>query len=436
MSTNREGVKKYRELNLGEVSLPICFDHVEGAYLADREGNRYLDFTSGYGVTSTGWLRPEIRDAIHDQLQRSAYAPPWLPTPEAIALGELLLSITSLNLVKCARATGGADANEIIFKAVYAATGKKGVLSFHRSYHGGTRFALAISDAEEFHLPQLPTGNEMHQVEPPYCFRCPFGKHPSHCRLECTQAIEKLFAENKDIGCFFLEPVIGSGGVIVPPPDYLKRVRALCDQYGVFLVFDEVLTGFGRIGSLTAAGHFGVRPDAISFAKGMSAGYAAIGAALLCEELAKGVKATEDVSSTFAWTPLACRIAQTNIELIIRERLHENADKQGAYLQQRLRELFDHYLPGRTIDIRGMGLLIGIEPVKDPVSKTPDTRLVRQLIISAFRKGLLLCASWDFRVLVLMPPLNISKASMEDGLDRLERALSAFTLIPQQDAMP
>ncbi len=178
MTTNRQLIKKYKQVNLGEVSLPVCFDKADGAYLYDHEGNAYLDFTSGYGVTSSGWLRKEMSEAIQKQLQRAAYAPPWLPTMEAIELSELLIEITPAKLVQCGRATGGADANEIIFKAVYACTGKKGIISFYRSYHGGTHFTLNISDAESFHLPKLPTGAEFHFTEQPYCYRCPHGKKP------------------------------------------------------------------------------------------------------------------------------------------------------------------------------------------------------------------------------------------------------------------
>jgi 4-aminobutyrate aminotransferase-like enzyme len=250
MSLNRKLIKRYKEVNLGEVSLPVCFDRACGVNLYDFDGNSYLDFTSGYGVTGSGWLRNEMADAIQQQLQRSAFAPPWLPTLEAIELSELLLNITPPNLVKCARATGGADANEIIFKAVYGCSGKEGVIAFNRSYHGGTHFTLNISDTKTFRLPQLPLPAEYHFVDHPYCYHCPHGKTPDTCHLECTNVIEKLLATEKNIGSLFMEPVIGSGGVIIPPQKYLQRVRELCDAYDAFLVFDEVLTGFGRLGLL------------------------------------------------------------------------------------------------------------------------------------------------------------------------------------------
>ncbi|MBS1920923.1 MAG: aspartate aminotransferase family protein [Bacteroidetes bacterium] len=429
MKESRAMLKKYKSVNTGEVALPVCFSHTEGSYIYDADGKKYLDFTSGYGVTNSGWLRKEITDAIQDQLQKSAFAPPWLPSGEAIELSELLLSIVPGNLVKCARAIGGADANEIIHKAVIAATGKKEIVSFYRSYHGGTHFTLNISDSMSFRLPDLPSGKEFHFVDPPYCYRCPFGKCPDSCNLECTTAIEKLF-QNKNIGCFFAEPVLGSGGVIIPSQKYWRRIRELCTQYNVFLVFDEVLTGFGRTGTITASEVFGINPDAISFAKGMSSGYTAIGAAILNAELSEALKKFEDVSATFAWTPLSCTAAKKNIELILKEELPHNASAMGETLLRKLNQLFQKYLPMNTGEIRGMGLMIGIELVENIITKIPDQKLMRKILITAFRKGLMICASWDFQALVIMPPLNISEREVEEGIKIIEDTLKELAILP------
>ena len=424
---NRQLIKTYKEVNLGEVSLPVCFDHAEGNYLYDHDGNNYLDFTSGYGVTSTGWLRQEIADAIQQQLQRSAFAPPWLPTEEAIELSEILLSITPSNLTKCARAAGGADANEVIFKAVYGSRGKKGIIAFNRSYHGGTRFALTISDAKTFCLPQMPAQSEHHFVDPPYCYHCKYDKTPDTCNLECTVVIERLLKIEKNIGAIYVEPVIGSGGVIVPPQKYLQRLRELCDVHQVFLIFDEVLTGLGRLGAMTASELFGIQPDAISFAKGMSAGYAAIGAAVMNEELAHGIKKYEDVSSSFAWTPLACAIAKANIEIIIREQLSKNAIVQGKHLINGIQQLFQDYLPCQTGEVRGLGLMIAIELVTDLQSKHADKKLVQKFIIAALRQGLMICCAWDFQSIILMPPLNITTEEINEGLNEMESTLQTLS---------
>lgn len=423
MSANRKLIKRYKKINLGEVSLPIGFHHAEGNYLYDMENNSFLDFTSGFGVTSSGWLRKEMAESIQGQLLRSAYAPPWLPTPESTELSELLLQLTPPNLVFCARAVGGADANEIIYRSVFAANGKKGVLSFYRSYHGGTHFTLNISDAEKFRLPKLPIGSEFYFVEPPYCYRCPFGKEPNSCDLECLAPVERLLEKEKSIGSFFVEPVIGSGGVIIPPQKYLSRLREICTQHNIYLVFDEVLTGFGRLGAITGSRLFDVQPDAISFAKGMSSGYAAIGAAIVNAELSDSMRKFEDVASTFAWTPLSCCVAKTNINLIISEDLPGNASIEGLYLLLSVRKLFQQYLPDKAGDIRGVGLMIGIELVIDRHSKTPDKMLTQKFIIASFRLGLLVCASWDFQVIILMPPLNISRHEINEGLNKLELIL-------------
>jgi 4-aminobutyrate aminotransferase-like enzyme len=435
MKENRALLKKYKEVNTGEVALPVCFGRAEGSYIYDTDNNRYLDFTSGYGVTNSGWLCKEIVDAITEQLQRSAYAPPWLPSREAVELSELLLSIVPPNLVKCARAIGGADANEIIHKAVIAVTGKKGIVSFYRSYHGGTHFTLNISDTESFHLPEIPSDKESHFVEPPYCYRCPYGKNPDSCQLECTTAIEKLF-QKENIGCFIAEPILGSGGVIIPPEKYWEKIRELCTSHNVYLVFDEVLTGFGRLGCITASELFSVQPDAISYAKGMSSGYAATGAAILSEELSEGLKKFEDVSATFAWTPLACSAAKANIEFILAEKLSQNAAEKGELLLQQLKHLFQKYLPLNTGEIRGRGLMIGIELVEDPKTKIADIKLMRKFVISAFRKGLMVCASWDFRVLVLMPPLTITEEQIQEGIKIIEMTLNEITPAPTNKKEP
>ena len=267
MDLNRLNIKKYKSLNTGEVGLPVCFDHAEGVYIYDSENNKYLDFTSGYGVANVGWLREELTAVVEKQLKKSVYAPPWLPSVEAINLSELILKLVPDNLNFCARATGGADANEIIHKAVYACSGKKQILSFKRSYHGGSHFTLNISDSKEFNLPRLAPDKDYIFTEPPNCYHCPFCKTCDTCNLECTNSIEEIFQSNPEIGAFFAEPILGSGGVIIPSARYWQRIRSLCTQFGVFLVFDEVLTGFGRTGYITATEHIGIKPDAISFAK-------------------------------------------------------------------------------------------------------------------------------------------------------------------------
>lgn len=423
MEQNRDYIKRYKQTNTGEVGMQVCFDHAAGSYFYDVENKKYLDFTSGYGVTNTGWLRPDLEEVILRQVRSAAYAPPWLPTREAIGLSELILRLVPDNLCYCARATGGADANEIIQKAAFACTGKSKLLSFRRSYHGGTHFTLNLSDKNEFNLPRTFPEDKYLYIDPPYCFRCPFGKKADCCELECTRQVETIFQKEKDIGVFFAEPVLGSGGVIIPPTKYWQRIRELCTQYEVFLAFDEVLTGFGRTGHLTASEYFHVKPDAISFAKGLTSGYAALGVAVLNKTLGEGLKKFEDVSSTFAWTPLACAVAKANIEFILNNNLGEQSRMKGNLLIKKLRIVFNNQFPEKTGEIRGVGLMIGIEMITDPVSRKPDKNFMKRFVLKALKNGIMICASWDFRTLVLMPPLTISVRELQEGVDLIEKTL-------------
>jgi 4-aminobutyrate aminotransferase-like enzyme len=403
--------------------MPICISTTQGNCLVDAEGTSYLDFSSGYGVTNAGWHRPELIEAVKSGLDKLCYSPPWFPTEEAVELSETLLSIVPGTLTKCARATGGGDANETIFKAAYAFNHKKGVLSLSRSYHGGSKFAVSLSDAEAFRLPRMPQFLDYHKVEAPYCFRCPLKKEPTTCGTACASLVEDAIEQHPDIGVLFVEPVVGSGGALVPPNDYLKIVRDICARHNVVFVLDEVITGFGRLGAMTGSALFDVEPDAMSFGKGMGGGLVPIGAAMLSEELASALGEYEDVTPTFAWTPIACLAAKLNIELIIKENLAEQAATKGEYLMSRLKPLFDEYLPGKLGDMRGKGLLIGIELVEDAETKKPAAHLTRKLMFGLVRKGLMVCASWDLQTIILMPPLNISSEDLDRGIGIVEEQL-------------
>jgi 4-aminobutyrate aminotransferase-like enzyme len=430
---NRETIKKYRTLNTGEVAMAICINKVENNTLYDNENVSYIDFTSGFGVTNVGWQRNEVIDAIKNQLDKLTYSPPWLPTNEAVELSELLLSIVPSNVYKCSRATGGAEANETILKASFALNRKSGILSLFRSYHGGSKFTVNMSDVEKFKLPKLPTSNNYHKAPTPYCFRCPFDKKPDSCNVECGLIVEDIIKKNPDIGIFYMEPVIGSGGVIVPPQKYFNIVQDICNRYNVTFVFDEVITGFGRLGTLTGMDAFNIFPDAVSFGKGMGGGFIPIGASLMKNELAEIFTNIEDVSATFAWTPIACVAAKANIELMIRENLAKHAQIKGVYIKEQIHFLFEKYLPENLGEVRGMGLLIGVELIENQISRKPvPHRLMQTLTYGLIRNGLMVCTSWDFQVIIFMPPLNISDTDVNKALNILESQLQLFSKIKKK----
>jgi len=416
-------VRRYAAITAADAAGSVVFERASGCTITDTEGRNYIDFIGGYGVVNTGWQRPEILEVLERQLRLSCFAPPWFPTREAMALAEALLESVPPSVRVCARATGGAEANEVALKAHFAHRGGK-VLTVGLAYHGGTTRTLALSDAKAFRLPMSPVP-ESPRVPPAYCYRCPWGKTFPDCSLECASAVDDAIREDPTISGVLLEPVIGSGGAIVPPRPYFDALREIVARRGVVLMLDEVMTGCGRLGAFTAAELFGLRPDAITLAKALGGGYVPIGAALLTPELAESLRAYEDVSATLAWTPLACAAASANLRILKDERLAERAAATGAKLLSELRELFGRILPGRTGEIRGLGLLIGIELVRDSQTREPAPGLTKRIALRALRAGLMLGTSWDWRTLILMPPLILDEATMHRALDIFESVLHA-----------
>jgi 4-aminobutyrate aminotransferase-like enzyme len=283
--------RRYAAATTADMALPVVFKTGSGCRVEDMDGRRYIDFISGYGVVSTGWQRPEILAAMQNQMETTCFAPPWLPTREAMLLAEALLSQAPMHWHSCARATGGAEANEVALKAHAALRGGK-VLVVGRAYHGGTTRTLALSDRHAFGLPPS-TALEPPRVPPAYCYRCPYGKTYPGCSLECAEAVEQAVRVDGNITGLLMEAVIGSGGVIIPPPEYFHAIQDICERRNLTLILDEVMTGCGRLGSFLAAEAFELRPHAITLAKGLGGGYVPIGATLLVVTWPKPFRATK-----------------------------------------------------------------------------------------------------------------------------------------------
>jgi taurine--2-oxoglutarate transaminase len=314
--TNKEVVSLTKEFQVADLSFPASFSSAKGVRFKDIEGNEYVDMSSGYGVVNLGWQHEKMVRALQKQVEKSTYSPPWMVNEESALLGKKLVSLMPESGCKCFRATGGSDANEIARKVFFSKFGQGEVLSFYRSYHGGTHLSLGISDIEAFGLPEIKKEYKEYKVDPPYCFRCPVKKNPTNCKFECTEPIEKVMDSNRNINVFFAEPILGSGGVITPPKGYFKHLHNLCQNKNVVLVMDEVLTGSGRTGYFLASEYYGISPDAITLAKGLASGFGAIGAAIIKDEHVQAYTQYDDVSSTFAWTPMSCAMALKNIEIL------------------------------------------------------------------------------------------------------------------------
>jgi len=404
------------------MSFPVVFRTAHDCILEDIEGKKYIDFISGYGVVNTGWQRKAILEEMARQMEEGCFAPPWLPTQQAVRLAEALLAISPKNIHKCVRATGGAEAIEAAIRALYVHRGGS-IVTLRHAYHGGTSGALSAGDVDESHLPFSPLLDRMPKVPPAYCFRCYYGKKYPGCSLECAEAIETFAKNHKNVTGLIMEPVIGSGGVIVPPAEYFTAVREICQRRQITLIFDEVMTGFGRVGAFFAATCFDIEPDVITIAKGLGAGYVPIGAALMNRDIAESLEKYQDVSATFAWTPLACAAALANLRILQEEKLPDRARTTGRYLIQEFREICERYIPEHIGEIRGLGLMIGIELIEDQKSKNPASVLGRKFLISCRNKGLMIGTTWDWHTLVIMPPLTIGEELANQGLEIFEASL-------------
>jgi 4-aminobutyrate aminotransferase-like enzyme len=420
MMKNKDIVLLTKEHQLSDLSFPASFHSAKGIRFEDIEGNSYIDMSSGYGVVNVGWQHPKMVKSLQDQALKSTYAPPWMVSEESALLGEKLAGKMPEKGYKCFRATGGSDANEIVRKVMFSKFGSCDVVSFYRSYHGGTHASLGMSDIDAFRLPEIKSDYKEFKVEPPYCFRCPVKKDPSTCSFECIGEIEKTLQANKKIKLFFAEPILGSGGVITPPKGYFKALHKVCRSVGVALVMDEVLTGNGRTGNYLASEHFEIAPDAITLAKGLASGFAAIGVAMVKEEFVESFTQFDDVSSTFAWTPLSCAMALKNLEIMEHENLFQNAQIQGDYLKTNFEEILKKYYPDQFGEVRGIGLMLGCEMVNNQTDKISNNKLNMRILLGMLKRGAMWCASWDYSTMIALPPLSITREECDEVLNILE----------------
>lgn len=421
---NNEFVHQYRKTTGHGTIYPVVFKEGKGVIITDIEGNEYIDFSSGFGVVNIGWQRQEILDTMKQQIDKSCFSIPWMPNEESIQLADKLLTLMPKHITKCIRASGGSDANEVAIRAIHSFR-PGSFLSFKYSYHGGTSQMLSMSETQDFYFPKTPIqSNKDLKVFPPYCFHCVFDKMAGNCSFECLEALVQTIKSNPGITGMIIEPIIGSGGIIVPPENYLKELQNILTKHEIFLIVDEVLTGAGRTGPFFYFSHTGLLPDVVTVSKGITSGYMPLGAAILTSELADNLsKNYQDVTSTYSWTPLASKVAVTNIDMLNAASIRLNVQTMGKYLKKSLMSLFCQYLPANIGEIRGEGLMIGVELVKDQKLKLPADYLGKKILILARKKGLFIISNWIWHILVFLPPLIITQSDLDQGLSILEDVL-------------
>ena len=405
-------------------SYPFVMDHGRGSLVWDVDGNRYIDFNAGIAVTATGHAHPDVVRAIQEQAEQFIHMSGTdFYYPVQIELAERLNGLAPGPAPKKLFFTNsGAEAVEAALKLARYATGRPRFLAFHGAFHGRTMGALALTASKAVQrrgfAPLMPG---VTHVPYGYCYRCPFNLEYPDCDIACVDYIEETVLRQEvppeEVAAIFVEPIQGEGGYVVPPPGWHERLRALADRYGILLVADEIQTGMGRTGKWFAIEHWGVVPDIVCLAKGIASGLP-LGAMIARADLMTWPPGAH--GNTFGGNPIACAASLATLRLI-EGGLMENAARMGAHMLERLREM-QSYHPTMG-DVRGKGLMIGVELVRDKATRERAPDLRDEVIQRAFRKGLLIlgCGPNTIR---FMPALTIDQETADVGLAIFEEALT------------
>lgn len=423
--TTREIVQQNKDYTFFSWSIqattnPIPIARAKGVYFWDNDGRQYIDFSSQLMNMNIGHQHPKVIKAIQDQAAKLCYAHPGMATEARGLLGKRIAEVTPGDLNKTFFCLGGAEANENAIKMARFYTGKHKIMARYRSYHGATYGAIALT-GDYRRLPVEPALPGVVHFLDPFCYRCPFGWTRENCHRECIKHIEEVINyEGPDrIAAIFMEGVTGSNGLIVPPDDYWPRVREICDKYGILLVSDEVMSGWGRTGKWFAVDHWNVVPDMITTAKGITSGYVPLGAVITSGKIAKYF---DDrmlyCGLTYSGHPLACAAGVATINVYEEDGLLQNSSKVGKYVGARLEEIkTKHQCVG---DVRYIGLFTAIEIVSDKGTKKPIDPLIET---GKFLRDNGLFTFIFHNVIFVVPPLCINESQIDEGLSIIEKAL-------------
>lgn len=425
--------------------MPLMMVKGEGITVTDSDNNKYIDATSG-GVwtVNVGYGRKEIVDAISEQLLQIPYFAGALATKPAAKCAQELTALAP-QLSRIYYSNSGSEANEKAYKIVRQLShfdsrkGKRKIIYRDRDYHGTTFGALSSGGHDERNAQYGPLLDDFVKMPHCCCYRCPFNQQYGQCNIECAQSLETVIQnENPDsVGAVVLESITAGGGVIVPPIEYFPIIQEICNKYGVLLILDEVVTGMGRTGTWFGYQHFDVDPDMITLAKGLASGYAAISVLAAKESVFdQFIADPQDTMhyfrdiSTFGGCTAGPAAVSANIDIIKQENLLDNATAMGVFFLDKLNELKEkHSLIG---DVRGKGLFIGIELVKDRKSKEPVSEaVILQIYSHCLQNGVLIGRSNRSipnlnNVLLLSPALICSQADAAHIVTSIDNALATI----------
>jgi 4-aminobutyrate aminotransferase len=415
---------KYRILSFTKLE-PVAVVEGKGATLRDMDGKEYLDCYAGISVVNAGHCPPKVVDAVKDQVEKLIHYGPYVyHNPVVTELAVKLAEVAPKGLVKTFFGNSGAEANETAVKLAKKFTRKQEMVALECSFHGRTVGTLSItgqSKRRRYDMGPYLSGVSFNTA--PYCYRCPFEKEYPSCGVLCARRLEDVinYHTSDNVAALIAEPVMGEGGIIVPPPEYFKILKKILDAHGSLLIVDEVQSGYGRTGKMFGIEHYGVIPDIMTLGKGIAAGFplsACIARAEVGDSLQPG-----DHLSTFGGNPVCCAAALANLELFKEQRIPEQSSKKGEYLLKRLRELKERH--GLIGDIRGRGLMVGIELVKDRKTKEPAAEETNRLKELMRKRGVLIgTGGVKACVIRFQPPLVITTEELDKALNFFDEELS------------
>lgn len=406
---------------------PITIERGEGTTVIARDGRRYLDFSSGLAVLNLGHNHPRVQEAVQEQLQKFVHTGGVYYSETTVAAAEELVAVTPHGLDMLFFGNSGAEAVEAALKLARFTSGRQAIIACTGSFHGRTFGALSVTSSSSAYRrryhPLLPS---VYHVSYPACFGCPLGLSPDACGTKCLDEISRLFERQvppEEVCAIIIEPFLGEGGYYPAPKSYLKGLRAICDQYGILLIFDEVQSGIGRTGRWFCGEHAEVVPDIMTVAKALASGFP-LGAVVSSKELMQRWDPSSH-GTTFGGNSVSCAAARATLQAIREEGLLDASTATGAQALVFLQGLA--LKNPRIGDVRGMGCMIGVELVDE--TGAPDPRLCATLIEECLEKGLIIIGCGLKRNIVrFLPPLNVTRADMEQALDIFAGTLSELSL--------
>ena len=403
---------------------PIVIASANGATVTDLDGKTYIDCFAGISVVNAGHCNPKVTEAVKKQVEKLVHCCTYVYySIPATQLAKKLAEIVPGNLQKTFFGNSGAEAVETALKVGRKFSRKHEIIALMCSFHGRTLGTLSVTgQAGRKNYGMGPYLGDVAFAPAPYCYRCSLNLEYPECGVQCAKMVDDIvnYSTAGNVAEFIAEPVMGEAGIVVPPREYFSEVKKVLDRYGILFIADEVQTGFARTGKMFASEHYGVSPDMIAMAKGIADGFP-LGACTTRADIGEAFEPGDHLS-TFGGNPVSCAAALANIDYLLENRLADEAGRKGKYLLQRLHELQQkHQLIG---DVRGLGLMVGVELVKDQKLKTPAPNEAAKIRELALSKGVLLGhGGVKGNIVRIQPPLVITEEQLDKTVQVVDECL-------------